>query len=337
MFLNLHLRSGQKYRSLRGQLGSPASTKNALVKEEESDQHNHTSSASSSQRTSRRIKDEPDDDGISIETEEAQSAGVIIGMFTGNPQQDVPARIEIGMAAPSTVQTSPQGIMFHGDGPHEAEQFILERLDHVFPLNDTKWSSLGIFLLDHRSIIWLGPEQQLALVLVPKTQSCPRYSLLSPYDSFSGQTREMFIQKKDTVHYAGTYNCGEVPPGMSLVDKGFKGDRGTMTNLMAKACCEIQTQPEADRLGVAEFELVCDEGSIRVEWIAFRCVGYDGALCDALAGDSSDEDRSRSPRLRLKSEEVSSREGKRKLSVKEEPEDEIGAPNMKRVRRADTQ
>lgn len=99
---------------------------------------------------------------------------------------------------------------------------------------------------------------------------------------------------------------------------------------MAKSCTEIQTQLEPERLNISEFEVMCEEGNIRAEWIAFRCVGYDGALCDAFSADEGRSSRSHVVEV------PQGRENnlKRKSSVKEEDEDDD--MSMKRLKRSDS-
>lgn len=106
----------------------------------------------------------------------------------------------------------------------------------------------------------------------------------------------------------------------------YPPQHGIMTHLMAKSCTEIQTQPEPERLGISQFEVMCEEGNIRAEWIAFRCVGYDGALCDAFSAEGGRSSRSHGR------EENSL---KRKSFVKEEDEGEDDI-SMKRVKRSDS-
>lgn len=110
----------------------------------------------------------------------------------------------------------------------------------------------------------------------------------------------------------------------------YPPQHGIMTHLMAKSCTEIQTQPEPERLGISEFEAMCEEGNIRAEWIAFRCVGYDGALCDAFSAEGG----GRGSRSHGREENREENSLKRKSFVKEEDEDDD--ISLKRVKRSDS-
>ncbi|KAF5371055.1 hypothetical protein D9757_010312 [Collybiopsis confluens] len=279
----------RKYRALKDQRPS-SSVEISLIKQEKPEfaPFQSASGEKSHGTDSGGVKVEPSDER-QLEKDDQSPGGVIIEFYdTGSRHSNgtkYGARIGLEIAAISV-----EGVEFRGESTHEAEQFILRRLIQAASLDDKKWTSRGICVLDHRSIVWLGSSNEHGLVLVPKTQSCPQYSLLSPHDSFSGQTRELFVRKRDSLHYTGSYVCGDAPAGMGMGGKAFRGDRGTVTDLMAQACYEIQTQSESDWISVADFEALCDDGKIRAEWISFRCVGFDQMLCDAFTRTSESEE-----------------------------------------------
>ncbi|KAJ4000810.1 hypothetical protein F5050DRAFT_1727991 [Lentinula boryana] len=142
------------------------------------------------------------------------------------------------------------------------------------------------------AIQWFGYGRQHALVIGVRTQDHPTlgFRLEGTFKDLYNQKREMFHVQKNNLYYAGTYRCLRIEQmitipeiieslDLSLIDKPFKAD-------LIKAAMQAQRHrtPNDPSLRLDRMTELCLDGTIKFEWVAFQCVGFDEDVFRALGG-----------------------------------------------------
>ncbi|KAJ4473618.1 hypothetical protein J3R30DRAFT_699058 [Lentinula aciculospora] len=144
----------------------------------------------------------------------------------------------------------------------------------------------------HTAMQWFGYGRQHALLMGIRAQDHITLGirLKGTFQDLYNQTREMFYMQKGNVYYAGTYKCLRIEQiinnpeiveslDISLISKAFKAD-------MIKAAVHAQppTNDLTSRLDLRKMTELCYNGTIKFEWVALQCMGFDEDVFQALGG-----------------------------------------------------
>ncbi|KAJ3756561.1 hypothetical protein EV360DRAFT_84845 [Lentinula raphanica] len=146
----------------------------------------------------------------------------------------------------------------------------------------------------HVPIQWLGYGRQHALVIGVRSQQHPAMDLQleGTFENLYNETREMFYVQKNNLYYAGTFKCLRIEDmiasqeiveslDMSLISQPFQAGIIKAALLAQASSLPHESKQRADLRIMTK---LCSNGTIKFEWVAFQCVGFDEDLYQALGG-----------------------------------------------------
>ncbi|KAJ3843253.1 hypothetical protein EV361DRAFT_884902 [Lentinula raphanica] len=146
----------------------------------------------------------------------------------------------------------------------------------------------------HVPIQWLGYGRQHALVIGVRSQQHPAMDLRleGTFENLYDETREMFYVQKNNLYYAGTFKCLRIEDmitsqeiveslDISLISQPFQA--GIIKAALVAQASSLPHESK-HRADLRVMTKLCSNGTIKFEWVAFQCVGFDEDLYQALGG-----------------------------------------------------